>query len=87
MFQDLQKKLKFQNLLNLLFRYQSPIQRINLDQIIDISGRAATILKLTDNICLKRGILCHLNGYLIIVSNIGRIIKLRITEEKENLCF
>ena len=54
-------------------------KRINLEEILEISGRATTILKLKENVYLQSAVLCPLNGYLIIVSNIGRIIKLQIT--------
>ncbi|KGG16083.1 DNA gyrase subunit A [Prochlorococcus sp. MIT 0603] len=56
-------------------------KRIDLNEVIDMSGRAATVLKLKEKIILKASFLCPLNGYLIIVSDIGRILKIKITEE------
>ncbi|WP_413315480.1 DNA gyrase/topoisomerase IV subunit A [Prochlorococcus sp. SS52] len=56
-------------------------KRTNLNEIIDISGRATTILKLKDGVFLKSALLCPLNGHLLVVTNIGRIIKLKINEE------
>ncbi len=56
-------------------------KRINLNEIIDIAGRATTILKLKEHITLKTAVLCPNNGYLIIASDIGRIIKIQITKE------
>ena len=56
-------------------------KRISINEISDISNRSTTILKLKENIKLKSCILCKENSYLYIVSNIGRIIKLKITEQ------
>ncbi len=56
-------------------------KRINFDEIIDLSGRATTILKLKEKVELKTAVICPANGYLIIVTNIGRILNLKITEE------
>ncbi len=56
-------------------------KRISINEISDISNRSTTILKLKENIKLKSCILCEENSYLYIVSDIGRIIKLKVTEE------
>ncbi len=56
-------------------------KRIPLEEVVELSGRATTILKLKNNVFLQSAILCPLNGYLLIVSSIGRIIKLKITED------
>ncbi|WP_269622064.1 DNA gyrase/topoisomerase IV subunit A [Prochlorococcus marinus] len=55
-------------------------KRININEILDLSGRATTILKLKNNVSLKSAFLCHCEGFLIIVSDIGRIIKLRVND-------
>lgn len=55
-------------------------KRISINEISDISNRSTTILKLKDSIKLKSCILCKENSYLYIVSDIGRIIKIKITE-------
>ena len=55
-------------------------KRISINEISDISNRSTTILKLKDNIKLKSCMLCKENNFLIIVSNIGRIIKFKITK-------
>ncbi|MBW3050383.1 topoisomerase IV [Prochlorococcus marinus XMU1403] len=55
-------------------------KRISINEISDISNRATTILKLKDSVKLKSCILCKENSYLYIVSDIGRIIKIKITE-------
>ncbi len=56
-------------------------KRILINEINDISNRSASILKLKDNIKLKSCILCKENSYLYVISDIGRIIKLKITEK------
>ena len=55
-------------------------KRISINEITDISNRSTTILKLKENIKLKSCFLCKENSYLLIISDIGRIIKLKITE-------
>ena len=55
-------------------------KRISINEISDISNRSTTILKLKDSVKLKSCILCKENSYLYIVSDIGRIIKIKITE-------
>jgi len=56
-------------------------KRISINEISDISNRSTTILKLKDNVKLKSCIICKENSYLYIVSDIGRIIKFKITEK------
>ncbi|WP_420063739.1 DNA gyrase/topoisomerase IV subunit A [Prochlorococcus marinus] len=56
-------------------------KRISINEISDISNRSTTILKLKENIKLKSCILCEENSYLYIVSDIGRIIKIKVTED------
>ena len=55
-------------------------KRISINEIIEISNRSTTILKLKENIKLTSCFLCEENSYLLIISNIGRIIKVKITE-------
>ncbi len=55
-------------------------KRISINEIRDISNRTSTILKLKENITLKSCVLCKENSYLYIVSDIGRIIKISVTE-------
>ncbi len=57
-------------------------KKISINEITDISNRAITILKLKKNIKLKSSFLCEENSYLFTISNIGRIIKLKITENE-----
>ncbi len=55
-------------------------KRVAISEINDISNRSTTILKLKDNIKLKKCLVCEENSYLFIISDIGRIIKFKITE-------
>ncbi len=55
-------------------------KRISINEISDISNRSTTILKLKENIKLQSCILCKENSDLYIVSDMGRIIKIKITE-------
>ena len=56
-------------------------KRLKIEEVIDMSGRAASILKLKENIILKSSLLCKENNYLIIVTDIGRILKIEINQE------
>ncbi len=56
-------------------------KRISINEITDISNRSTTILKLKENIKLKSCILCKEDSYLYIVTDIGRIIKIIITQD------
>ncbi len=56
-------------------------KRISIDEFVDMSNRATTILKLKDNVKLKASFICEENGYIFIISNIGRILKFKITQE------
>ncbi|MBW3042984.1 DNA topoisomerase (ATP-hydrolyzing) subunit A [Prochlorococcus marinus] len=57
-------------------------KRIAISEITDISNRSTTILKLKDKIKLKSCLIFEENSYLLVISNIGRIIKLKITENE-----
>ena len=54
-------------------------KRIAINEISEISNRSTTILKLKKDIKLKSCILCEENSYLFIISDIGRIIKIKVT--------
>ena len=56
-------------------------KRVSFSEITEISNRSTTVLKLKDNIQLKCCLLCEENSYLYIISDIGRVIKIKITEE------
>jgi len=56
-------------------------KRISINEVTDLSNRSTTILKLKKNIQLKSCFLCEENSYLFIITDISRIIKLKITEK------
>ncbi len=56
-------------------------KRVSINEISDISNRSTTILKLKDNIKLTSCLICKESSYLYVVSDIGRIIKIKITED------
>ncbi len=56
-------------------------KRIKIKDVLDLSGRAATILKLKDGVKLKSAMLCSPKGCICLISNIGRILKIEITNE------
>ncbi len=56
-------------------------KRLAVKEILDLSGRASTIVKLKDDVKLKSAIICDPKGEVIILTSIGRIIKLDVNEE------
>ena len=55
-------------------------KRISNNEILDLSGRAATIVKLKEGTYLKSAVICYPDGSIIIGSNFGRIIKLKTNQ-------
>lgn len=55
-------------------------KRLPLEEVMDLSGRAATIVKLKDGVLLKSAIICHPEGDVVFVSNIGRLVRLTVDE-------
>ena len=56
-------------------------KRLPIHEVLDLSGRAATIVKLKDQIYLKSAVICFPKGELIIATNFGRIVKIKISDE------
>ena len=56
-------------------------KRLSLEEVVDLSGRAATILKLKDGVSLKSTILCYPDDDIIIASDVGRVLKIKVNEE------
>ena len=54
-------------------------KRISINEITDISNRSTTILKLKENVKLRSCFLCEENSYMYITTDIGRVIKIKIT--------
>ncbi|MFL0752217.1 MAG: DNA topoisomerase (ATP-hydrolyzing) subunit A, partial [Prochlorococcus sp.] len=55
-------------------------KRLPLEEVMDLSGRAATIVKLKDDVLLKSAIICHPEGDVVFVSNIGRLVRLTVDD-------
>ncbi len=79
---DLLPVLMNQDLCLGLLSSDGRFKRIKLNEIIESSGRAATILKLKEGVELKSAMFCPANGYLLIVSDIGRMIKLKLIDSE-----
>ncbi len=56
-------------------------KRLRIEEVIDISGRASTILKLKEKVTLKAAQICYPNGEIAIVSSYGRILKFSVNNE------
>tara|TARA_B100000427_G_scaffold103588_1_gene85702 strand:- start:491 stop:1063 length:573 start_codon:yes stop_codon:yes gene_type:complete len=52
-----------------------------MKEIVDMTGRASTILKMKEKVKLKAAIICEKNGSIILISNFGRVLKIEITED------
>ncbi len=57
-------------------------KRISKQEIMDLSGRAATIVKLKENVILKSAVICNELGNIIFVTDIGRIIKIKVNDDE-----
>ena len=56
-------------------------KRLSINEILDLSGRAATIVKLKNGINLKSAVICYPEGDIVLASNYGRVIKIKVTNE------
>ncbi|MFL0778025.1 MAG: DNA topoisomerase (ATP-hydrolyzing) subunit A [Prochlorococcus sp.] len=56
-------------------------KRLPLEEVLDLSGRAATIVKLKEGVSLKSAMICQNDGDIILVSDFGRILRLPINNE------
>ncbi len=56
-------------------------KRLSIEEVLELSGRAAKVLKLKENEFLQSTMLCKTNNYIMIITNIGRVLKLKITNE------
>ncbi|QNI56930.1 DNA gyrase/topoisomerase IV/ subunit A family protein [Synechococcus sp. BIOS-U3-1] len=57
------------------------LKRLPLDEIQELSGRAATILKLKEGVSLLSAVICEEGGTVALVSDIGRILCLPVEEQ------
>ena len=56
-------------------------KRIPIEEVLEISNRATTIVKLKNNVYLKSATLSKANDYLIVITSIGRTLKIKINED------
>ena len=56
-------------------------KRLPLDEIQELSGRAATILKLKEGVTLLSAVICTKGGTVALISDIGRMLCLPIEEQ------
>ena len=56
-------------------------KRLPLDDIQELSGRAATILKLKEGVSLLSAVICEQGGTVALVSDIGRVLCLPVEEQ------
>ena len=55
-------------------------KRLPIEDFLELSGRAATVLKLKDNVELRRVVPCREGGDLLVASSTGRILRLTVNE-------
>ncbi len=55
-------------------------KRLPIDDFQELSGRAASVLKLKDGVTLQRVVLCHDNQELVVGSSTGRLLRLAVNE-------
>ena len=55
-------------------------KRLPLSEVLDLSGRATSVLKLKDGVVLNSAVICQEHRELLLVSDIGRILRLPINE-------
>ncbi len=55
-------------------------KRLPLAEVLDLSGRATSVLKLKDGVVLNSAVICKENHELLLISDIGRILRLPVNE-------
>jgi len=55
-------------------------KRLALDAFQDLSGRAATVLKLKDGVQLKRVVVCREGGEVVVASSTARLLRLAVND-------
>ena len=56
-------------------------KRLPLSEILDLSGRATSVVKLKEGITLRAAMICRNGADLVLASSIGRMLRLPITDE------
>jgi DNA gyrase subunit A len=55
-------------------------KRLPIEDFLELSGRAATVLKLKDGVELQRVVLCQEERQLVVASSTGRMLRLEVNE-------
>ncbi len=55
-------------------------KRLPLAEVLELSGRATSVLKLKDDVVLKSAVICREHHELLLISDIGRILRLPVNE-------
>ena len=55
-------------------------KRLPIEEFQELSGRAASVLKLKDGVSLQRVVLCRDGEELVVASNTGRLLRLAVNE-------
>ena len=55
-------------------------KRLPIEEFQELSGRAASVLKLKDGVSLQRVVLCRDGDELVVASNTGRLLRLAVNE-------
>ena len=55
-------------------------KRLPIAEVLDLSGRATSVLKLKDGVVLNSAVICREHRELLMVSDLGRILRLPVNE-------
>ena len=55
-------------------------KRLPIAEVLDLSGRATSVLKLKDGVVLNSAVICREHRELLLVSDLGRILRLPVNE-------
>ncbi|WP_415408935.1 DNA gyrase/topoisomerase IV subunit A [Synechococcus sp. A10-1-5-9] len=55
-------------------------KRLPMQELLDLSGRAASVVKLKEGVELKTAVICREGGTLSLISDLGRVLPLPVTE-------
>jgi DNA gyrase subunit A len=56
-------------------------KRLPLSDVVDLSGRATSVVKLKEGVELNSAVICEDQGTLVVISDIGRLLRLQVTED------
>jgi DNA gyrase subunit A len=56
-------------------------KRLPMQELLDLSGRAASVVKLKEGVELKTAVICQEGGTLSLISDLGRVLTLPVTED------